>query len=62
MITEFFKIMAICLIAAVICIVLKPKSGEYAFGVSVVAGIVILTVIFKNIAVPIKELSQKVSD
>lgn len=62
MISEFWKIIAFCLIAAFLCLVLKPKSGEYAFAVSIAAGIIVLTVILKNIASPIKELSQKLSD
>ena len=38
---ELLKILAICLISAVLAITLKPKASEYALMVSVAAGILI---------------------
>lgn len=38
---ELLKILAICLISAVLAITLKPKAGEYALMLSVAAGILI---------------------
>jgi stage III sporulation protein AD len=56
---ELFKILAICLVAALLCIVLKPCNGEYAFGVSVIAGIVITYLLLKIISAPIETIRLK---
>lgn len=58
MITEFFKILAICLIGAFLSLILKPKSGEYAFLVVIATGIIVLVFVFNGISQPIKEISQ----
>ena len=47
---QLFKILAICLITAVLCVILKPKSGEYALFAALAAGVIIMGVLFKNIA------------
>jgi stage III sporulation protein AD len=59
---EIFKILAICLITAIICLVLKQQKSEFALAVSVIAGVIILGFIIKNIIVPITVLSQKIEN
>ena len=58
---ELFKLLGICIIAAVLGLLLKQKSGEFAFLITLFAGIIVITIVFKNIATPIKELTQKLS-
>lgn len=45
-----FKILAICLIAAVLCVILKQKKSEYAVLVSVAAGIIIALYVINSLA------------
>ena len=61
MTAEFFKIMGLCITVAMICLALKPKSAEFAFLLSLGAGAVIIAVIIKNIAAPVKEIWDKLS-
>ena len=62
MITEFWKVMGIFIIGAVLTLVLKQKSGEYAFAVVVVTGIIILFFAIKTVAEPISLLFEKLGD
>ncbi len=57
---EIFKVLAICLITAAICLVLKQQKSEFALAVSVIACVLILGIIIKNIMVPITVLGQKI--
>lgn len=61
MILEFFKIIGLCITVAIFCLILKPKSAEFAFLLSLGTGVIILAVIIKNIAAPIKEMWVKLS-
>ncbi len=56
---EIWKILIICLISAVINIVLRPKSGEYAFGITLATGIIVLIYVVKLISAPISQFSEK---
>ncbi len=47
---QLFKILAVCIIAAVLCVILKPKNGEYAIFITLAAGVMIAVTVFKNIA------------
>lgn len=47
---QLFKILAICLITAVLCVILKQRNSEYALFITLAAGIVIVGIVFKNIA------------
>ena len=58
---QLFKILAVCIIAAAICIILKPKNGEYALFVTLGAGALIFTVIFKNIFSTFSEVEKMLS-
>ena len=62
MTAELFKLLGICLIAAVLSLILKAKSGEYAFLVVIAAGAAVIAVVFRNIAQPIQEISDKISE
>lgn len=62
MITEFWKVMGVCIIGAVLTLVLKQKSGEYAFAVVVVTGIIILFFAIKTVAEPISLIFEKLND
>ena len=53
MITELFKILALCLVAVVLCIILKQKNAEYALFITIAAGVVITVILLKNISAPI---------
>ena len=55
---QLFKILAVCIIAAAICIILKPKNNEYALFVTLGAGALIFTVIFKNIFSTFSEVEK----
>ncbi len=58
---QLFKILAVCIIAAAICIILKPKNNEYALFVTLGAGALIFTVIFKNIFSTFSEVEKMLS-
>ncbi len=62
MITELYKILAICLLAGAFCLILRKQSGEYAFAITVAAGIVVFLAVFKAFIEPLGELTQKLSD
>lgn len=62
MIGEVSKILAICLIGAALCIVLRQKSAEYAFGIAVTCGICVLIFILGAVSQPIKEIEERLSD
>lgn len=57
---ELLKVLSICLISAIICIVLKPQKSEYALMVSISASVIILIFLIKNILVPITVIEQKI--
>ena len=59
MITELFKILALCLVAVVLCIILKQKNAEYALFITIAAGVVITVILLKNISAPIMAISEK---
>lgn len=59
---EVWKVLAICVIGAALSIVLKQKSGEYAFSVAVACGICVLIFVLNAVAQPIKEIEEKLSD
>ncbi len=54
-----WKILIICLLAAVINIVLRPKAGEYAFGITLATGVIVLIYTVKLISGPITDFTQK---
>ena len=57
---DILKVLIICIIAAVLCLVLKAKSGEFALLISVAACVLIFMFLIKNIMIPITALEQKI--
>ena len=57
---EIFKVLAVCLITAVICLVLKQQKSEFALTVSIIGGALILIFLIKNIIAPITVLKEKI--
>ena len=57
---DIFKILAILLTAAVLCIILKQKNSEYALFVAVAAGVVTAVFILKSVSGPITELKSQI--
>ena len=59
---DVFKILGICLVTAVFCIIIKQKSGEYALLLSVAAGVCIGMMVLTNIDAPISFLKQQLEE
>lgn len=57
---EILKVLGLCLISAIICLVLKQQKSEYALMVSLAASVLILIFLIKNILVPITVIEQKI--
>ncbi len=62
MMSELWKILAICIIGAALCTVLKSKSGEYAFCVAVATGVCVLIFVLNAVAGPINQISDRLND
>lgn len=56
---EIFKILAICLISAVLAIVLKQQKGEYALMVALAGGAVVILYILKGVFEPIEYIKAR---
>ncbi len=57
-----FKILGLCLVAAVFCIVLNQKSSEYGLLIAVATGVCIALILLKNIATPIIIIREKLEE
>lgn len=62
MISEVYKILAVCLVSTAMCLVLRQKSGEYAFITAVAAGIYVSLILLKNFALPIAVIKEKLNE
>ena len=56
---EIFKILAICLISAVLAIVLKQQKGEYALIVALAGGAVVILYVLKGVFEPIEYIKAR---
>lgn len=56
---QIFKILALCITVAALCIIVKPKNAEYALLISVAAGIIIGAYLLKSLVVPIQIIKEK---
>lgn len=56
---EIFKVLAICLITAVLAIVLKQQKGEYALAVALAGGAVVTLYVLKGVWTPIEYIKAK---
>ena len=50
---EIFKILAVCLITAILAIVLKEHRGDYALLLVLAGGVTVTCFLLKNIVTPI---------
>ena len=57
---EIFKVLEVCLITAVICLILKQQKSEFALAVSILGGVLILIFLIKNIIAPITVLKEQI--
>lgn len=55
---EIYKLLAVCLLAAVLAAMLHRYKAEYALAVSLGAGAVILLYLVKSIAAPVAQLQK----
>ncbi len=56
---EIFKILAICLISALLAIVLKQQKGEYALVVALAGGAVVILYVLKGVFEPIEYIKAR---
>ena len=57
-----FKILAICLVSTVLCVVLSHNNKEYAVITAVGAGLCISFVLLKNVSSPIAFIKEKLNE
>ena len=57
-----FKILSLCLVAAIFCVVLSRNGNEYGLLITLAAGVIIALLIFKNIASPIILIKSKLEE
>ena len=62
MISDVFKILALCLTTAAFCVIIKRKNSEYALLLSIAAGVCITLLLLKNITAPIMAISEKLDE
>jgi len=60
LIMDVFKILALCLTAAAVCLVLRQKNPEYALFVACGSAIVITVYLLKSIWAPIETIRYKI--
>ena len=56
---EIFKILAICIITAVLAVVLKQHKGEYALMAALAGGTVVILYVLKGILEPFEYINAK---
>lgn len=56
---EIFKILAICLISALLAIVIKQQKGEYALVVALAGGAVVILYVLKGVFEPIEYIKAR---
>ena len=57
-----FKILGLCLVAAVLCVVVGKGSREYGLFIAVAAGVIIAVMVLKNISAPIIMIREKLEE
>ena len=57
-----FKILGLCIVTAVLCIVVGIKTREYGLLIALSAGVCIALLVLKNIASPIITIRQKLEE
>lgn len=59
---EIFKILSLIFITAVICIILKQYKPEYSLIIAVLCSVIVLTMIIRQILVPISAIQKKIEN
>ena len=59
---DIFKVLAVCLITAVLALVLKQYKGEYALIAALAGGAVVVLYILKSLSMPIEYINNRLSD
>ena len=57
---EIFKILSLIFISALLCIIFKEKAKEYSFVIIIISCVSVLTLIVKELIVPITAIGQKI--
>lgn len=60
--SEIFKVLGMCLVAALLSIVLKSKSLEFSVVISVFAGFLAAAILIKSISEPISQFKSLVEE
>lgn len=58
---ELFKILGICLVSAVLALILSSYKKEYAFFISVAAGVLIFGLVLRELINPVTKIFNTVS-
>jgi len=54
-----FKILALCITVAALCMIVKPKNAEYALLISVATGVIIGVLLLKNLMLPLQIIKER---
>ena len=57
---EVFKILSIILVCAVMCLIFKNHGSEYSLLIIICCSVLVLTMIIKNILVPLSLIEQRI--
>jgi stage III sporulation protein AD len=60
--SEIFKVLGLCLVAALLSIVLKSKSLEFSVVISVFAGFLAAAILIKSISEPISQFKSLIEE
>lgn len=60
--SEIFKVLGMCLVAALLSIVLKSKSLEFSVVISVFAGFLAAAILIKSISEPISQFKSLIEE
>lgn len=60
--SEIFKVLGLCLVAALLSIVLKSKSLEFSVVISVFAGFLAASILIKSISEPISQFKSLIEE
>ena len=58
---DIFKIIIICIIAAIFCVVLRPFKSEYSVLIAVLTAALVLGLILKSLISPLNAIEEKIT-
>ncbi len=59
---DIFKIVIICIVAAVFCVILRPYKSEYAVFISILTAVLVLGMILRSLISPLNIIEEKITD